>query len=150
MERVRVRENKRGRGDYKSLIVIGITLVYVTVVMSISNVTLDTSLGVSDQVGDELAVATSVMSQDMTTLTEDAVDNFALVYCKKILNKDEYELTMENRAKVERVLNAMGASNIEKLNKATFSGDAEKVVTTVKQLVDENFGWEETAILQSL
>lgn len=132
------RRTSRLKTSYKAAAVVLITALYVLFMLAITD---------ARSPNTPITWSVSASPQDMKELTDEAIDTFALVYSTMILGNQDYMLTVENRQNIKNLLNAMGVDNIQKLNEATFSGNTDKIVETVQELADENFGWEEAALM---
>lgn len=89
----------------------------------------------------------SPINEDGLYVDDITLDSFINIYALDILKLESYELTNESREKTRTLLSSMGAINIQKLQQILFKGNKNEMVGSVQSFVEDNFLWEEKALM---
>ena len=89
----------------------------------------------------------SSIREDHSFVDDVTLDSFINIYAKDILQLDTYELTLESREKIRTLLASMGDINIKKIKQILFKGNRHEMLEGVQNFIEENFLWEEKALM---
>ncbi len=89
----------------------------------------------------------SSISEDLSFVDDVTLDSFINIYAKDILQLDTYEMTLESREKIRTLLASMGDINIKKIKQILFKGNRHEMLEGVQNFIEENFLWEEKALM---
>ncbi|MCG8483190.1 MAG: hypothetical protein MJA31_07785 [Clostridia bacterium] len=89
----------------------------------------------------------SSIREDLSFVDDVTLDSFINIYAKDILQLDTYEMTLESREKIRTLLASMGDINIKKIKQILFKGNRHEMLEGVQNFIEENFLWEEKALM---
>lgn len=89
----------------------------------------------------------SSISQSPSFVDDLTLDTFVNLYAQEILQLKSYTLTVQSREKIRALLASMGTINIVKMKEVMFKGNGDEMLKAVENFVEENFLWEEKALM---
>lgn len=87
------------------------------------------------------------ITEDDSTIDDTTLDCFIRLYALDILELDSFEMTRQNREKIRSLLASMGDINIQVLKQTLFQDNHNEMVEGVKSFINDNFLWEEKALM---